>query len=125
MDEILWEAEHSNLVITGSFITTRAVDGGQFPEQMFEVMKKIENLSTPATLRSFGSPYAVIDLPGFDAFFLALSSTEHPIRNNIHSNFGGSAISGNLSVEIPELYEIGCRIHYPPTTLRLDTPESA
>lgn len=125
MDEILWEAEHSDLVITGSFITTRAVDGGQFPEQMFEVLKQIENLSTPAMLLSFGSPYAVKDLPGFDAHILAWSSTEHQLRNTIPSIFGGSAISGNLPVEIPELYEIGWGIHYPRTTLRLDTPESA
>src|SRR5690625_5901874 len=92
---------------------------------MFEVLKQIENLSTPAMLLSFGCAYAVTDLPGVDAQILAWSSTEHQIRNAIPSIFGGSAISGNLPVEIPELYEIGWGIHYPRTPLRLDTPESA
>src|SRR5690625_6367285 len=76
-------------------------------------------------LLSFRSPYAVKDLPGFDAHILAWSSTEHQLRNTIPSIFGGSAISGNLPVEIPELYAIGWGIHYPRTTLRLDTAESA
>lgn len=125
MVEILWEAEHADLVITGSFLTTRAADGGQFPGRALESLQQIENISTPAMLLSFGSPYAVKDLPEFDSHILAWSSTEHQIRNTIPSIFGGSAISGNLPVEIPELYEIGWGIHYPRTTLRLDTPESA
>src|SRR5690625_7889449 len=101
MDEILWEAEHSDLVITGSFITTRAVDGGQFPEQMFEVLKQIENLYTPAMLLSFGSPYAVKDLPGFDAHIMACYSTVHKLRTIIPDLFSITTIARQYLVYIP------------------------
>lgn len=125
IEEILWQAQHVDLVVAGSFLGIRSSGESAIPDLQRQTLQQIESFPTPAMLVSFGSPYTVSELPDFETHILAWDASENQIRNTVPAIFGASAISGNVPVQIPDLYDIGRGLHYPRTTMRLDTPESA
>ncbi|WP_440998576.1 glycoside hydrolase family 3 N-terminal domain-containing protein [Fodinibius sp. SL11] len=122
--EMVKEAQKSDLIIIGSFIYVKSGQKVQLNNEQLPFLKKLIR-NKPSVLTAFGNPYVVQDLSDTDVQLLAWSANGNQVKSTVPALFGGSAISGKLPINIPGLYSIGHGIELPQTALRYDEPEVA
>lgn len=121
-EEMIEDAEKADLIIIGSFIYVRSGQEVQLSEEHLDFLKELTS-DKPSALVAFGNPYIVQDLPDTDAQLMAWSAHNDQVKNTVPALFGGSAISGKLPIEIPDMYPMNHGITLPQTTLREAEPE--
>ncbi len=121
---ILKKAKEANLVIIGSFVSVSTEYASRLTERQKSALKRLQNLSTPSVLISFGNPYILAEIPDSEVFIVSWTGTTQQVQQTVPALFGASEIKGRLAVEVPGIAEFGSGIQLPKSSLRLGSPES-
>lgn len=120
---ILRDADRSDLIIVGSFITLRSGQTVQLNKGQKAFLHRLLRKKKPSVLISFGNPYVLSELPESNVQMLAWYNSSQQVTATTPALFGASKISGKLPIQIPDAYPIGHGIAIPHDALRYGKPE--
>lgn len=124
IDDIIDDAQWSDLIIVASYVDISSDGDQQFNDRQREFLDQLPE-DTPTALVTFGNPYAVANRSEAEVHMLAWQGEKVQMRAATAALFGASAIGGKLPIKIPGAYNFGDGLELSKTTLRFDTPETA
>jgi beta-N-acetylhexosaminidase len=118
------DADRADLILIGSFIVVRSSQPVQVEPGQLEMINELISLDKPSAVVAFGNPYVVRDIPDADVHLMAWTASQVQVEQTVPAIFGASAISGQLPIHIPGMYEVGDGIQIPKSAVRFDRPEA-
>lgn len=119
----LRKARESDLIVLGSFVGLRFRESIQLTNRQTSFLRKLQATGKPVVLVMFGNPYLVKELSDTDVQIMAWDKSALQMEAAAPALFGATAITGQLPIHIPGLYETGHGLQTTQTTMRYGQPE--
>ncbi|MEJ2634074.1 MAG: glycoside hydrolase family 3 N-terminal domain-containing protein [Calditrichia bacterium] len=118
--EIISEADSSQAVIAGLFITWGSYKGSvTMPDTTVKLLHELFSIEKPMAVVSYGSPYLIRQIPEVPTYLCAYATDHLAVRSSMKAVFGEIPLNAKIPVSIPALAEIGDGLSRPPYDMEL------